>query len=129
MNVKDVLQAFIDCNSSMYDGLCNPDMECSCERKDLFPCGGTTDVCLLGHKIPGCTAECGCGCSFHVQPGRNPKTHQKLPVLGKIVSLEGQVKFESKRLVLFDDKMPDEWRGKLVTVNVSLAEGEDNDLF
>lgn len=48
-----------------YEGLWNGD-DCGCRLSDLAPCGEPSNHCMPGHLTEGCTAECGQGCSFHI---------------------------------------------------------------
>lgn len=38
MDVKGLIEAYL--RVTHRDGLCNPEIECGCTIKDLFPCGG-----------------------------------------------------------------------------------------
>jgi len=41
-----------------YDGIYNPEGECSCALKDLFPCTELSYDCKAGHRMP-CPDDCG----------------------------------------------------------------------
>jgi len=68
MNGKQTIEKYLVDNG--YDGLCEQDYECSCEVGDLIPCGGSPDSCIPGHKIYGCSDDCGIGCDWHIKPGK-----------------------------------------------------------
>lgn len=58
-----------------YDGLTSPEHDCACLLDDLMPCGGEGAMeCIAGHKVAGCSAECGEGCDFHVFEGKKKTT-------------------------------------------------------
>lgn len=49
-----------------YDGL--TDGDCACELTDLLPCsrGVIPTICRAGHRVKGCTSECGHQCDYHI---------------------------------------------------------------
>lgn len=66
--VRDAIQA------AGLDGLCSAAGECACLLDDLAPCGEIGADCELGHKVDGCSDDCGAGggCDFHVVAGSRP---------------------------------------------------------
>lgn len=67
-NIKQIVEQHLKAHG--YDGLWCPMQLCSCTVGDLFPCGEGMESCEAGHKIPGCSDDCGEGCAFHI--GRVP---------------------------------------------------------
>lgn len=60
MNIKEMLIAY--CKEHGFDGLCDPEYECSCGLEDLLPCGEIRfEECQSGIKVPCKPDECkGC---------------------------------------------------------------------
>ena len=56
------------------DGLCADGGDCACLIEDLAPCGEMQETCVPGHKVDGCSDDCGEGCDWHIVMGpREPK--------------------------------------------------------
>ncbi|GIV82743.1 MAG: hypothetical protein KatS3mg051_2097 [Anaerolineae bacterium] len=65
---EDMVRAYLEQHG--YDGLVAEDINCACTLDDLMPCGGDYAMsCVAGHKVMGCSPECGEGCDYHIVPG------------------------------------------------------------
>lgn len=66
-DVIDVVRLFLEQHTDRYDGLGNS--ECGCLAADLSPGDCMSEECYIGHRVEGCSSNCGNGCDFHVVEG------------------------------------------------------------
>jgi hypothetical protein len=81
MNVREILTEYLKTHE--YDGIYNPESECSCELADLMPCDLFDESgCVAGHKVRcdyksrirrGLEPECDGDCKWHMVPGPRPR--------------------------------------------------------
>lgn len=72
MDVKDIVKKYLEENG--FHGLYEPDNECACESRDLFPCGENPQYCIAGYKVP-----CDCGDhDFHISAEKDDKVHLQI---------------------------------------------------
>ena len=53
-----------------YDGLVSERGDCACLVGDLAPCNAIGEWCESGHRVDGCSDDCGDGCDWHVVVGK-----------------------------------------------------------
>lgn len=84
MNTKEIVVAHLKANG--LDGLVAECRECACLVDDLMPCDDPGQGCEAGHKVDGCSDDCGQGCDWHIVTGPMPLKERVIKLLGKFPS-------------------------------------------